>query len=92
MEKARAVIVGRGDGLLASLASEIARDHALTLAARSGGKMLDVAEGTRAETVLPDATDDVAVKALLDALPQPQPQQVAFFNPSSRVRPWVERF
>lgn len=44
MGKARAVIIGVGDGLSASLARELSRDHRLTLAARSGTKMKGVAD------------------------------------------------
>ncbi|MCV2865519.1 hypothetical protein [Defluviimonas sp. WL0075] len=61
MEKARAVIIGAGDGLSASLARELACDHRLTLAARSGERMKAVAEETGAEMVLLDATDKAAV-------------------------------
>ncbi len=83
MERARAVIIGVGDGLSASLARELARDHDLTLAARSGDKMRDVAADTGADTVLLDATDEAAVAGLFDALPQPP--RVVIYNPSSRV-------
>ena len=84
MEKGRAVIIGVGDGLSASLARELARDHDLTLAARSGDKMRDVAADTGADTALLDATDEAAVAGLFDALPQPP--RVVIYNPSSRVR------
>ncbi len=84
MDKPRAVIIGAGDGLSASLARELARDHSLTLAARSGERMKAVAEETGADTVLLDATDEVAVKALFDALPTPP--RVVIYNPSMRVR------
>ena len=84
MEKPSAVIIGVGHGLSASLARELARDHALTLAARSREKMQDVAKETGAEAVLLDATDEKAVAALFDALPQPP--RVVIYNPSSRVR------
>ena len=77
-------IVGVGDGLLASLARELARDHDLTLAARSGEKMEAIAAETEAETVLLDATDEEAVAKLFDALPQSP--SVAIYNPSFRVR------
>ncbi|TFL18890.1 SDR family NAD(P)-dependent oxidoreductase [Jannaschia formosa] len=84
MDKPRAVIIGVGDGLSAALARELARDHDLTLAARSGAKMREVAAGTGAETVLLDATDEAAVAALFDALPRPP--RVVIYNPSARVR------
>ncbi|MCV2873628.1 hypothetical protein OEZ71_15105 [Defluviimonas sp. WL0050] len=57
MDKPRAVIIGAGDGLSASLARDLSRDHALTLAARSREKMKVVADETGAETVLLDATN-----------------------------------
>ncbi|MDI3336322.1 SDR family NAD(P)-dependent oxidoreductase [Defluviimonas aestuarii] len=84
MDKPRAVIIGAGDGLSASLARELSRDHALTLAARSGAKMKSVADETGAEAVLLDATDEAAVKALFDALLEPP--RVVIYNPSMRVR------
>lgn len=84
MDRGRAVIIGAGDGLSASLARELARDHRLTLAARSGERMTDVAKETGAETVLLGATDEVAVKALFDALPEPP--RVVVYNPSMRLR------
>ena len=84
MSKARAVIIGAGDGLSGSLARELSRDHCLTLAARSGEKMKGVAGETGADTVLLDATDEAAVKALFDALPEPP--RVVIYNPSMRVR------
>lgn len=84
MQRGRAIIFGVGDGLSASLARDLARDHDLTLAARSGDKMRDVAAETGADTVLLDATDEAAVAALFDALPQPP--RVVIYNPSSRVR------
>ena len=84
MDKPRAVIIGAGDGLSASLARELARDHSLTLAARSGERMKAVAEETGADTVLLDATDEAAVKALFDA--SPTPPRVVIYNPSMRVR------
>jgi len=84
VDKSCAVIIGVGDGLSASLARELATDHDLTLAARSGEKMREVATETGAETILLDATDEAAVGALFDALPQPP--RVVIYNPSSRVR------
>ena len=44
MDKARAVIIGAGGGLSASLARELFRHRALTLAAPSGEKMKSVAD------------------------------------------------
>jgi len=84
MSKSQAVIIGVGDGLSAALARELAPDHDLTLAARSGEKMRAVAEDTGARTVLLEATDEAAVDALFDGLPAPA--RVVIYNPSARVR------
>ena len=84
MTKSHAVIIGVGDGLSAALARELVRDHDLTLSARSGDKMQDVAADTGADTVLLDATDEAAVAGLFDALTQPP--RVVIYNPSYRVR------
>lgn len=79
-----AVIIGVGDGLSAAVARDLARDHRLTLAARSGDKMRAVAEETGARTVLLDGTDEAAVAALFDGLPEAP--RVVVYNPSARVR------
>jgi NAD(P)-dependent dehydrogenase (short-subunit alcohol dehydrogenase family) len=84
MIKPLAVIIGVGDGLSAALARNLAPDYALTLSARSGDKMADVAKETGAETVLIDATDEDAVAALFDGLPEAP--RVVIYNPSARVR------
>lgn len=84
MDKSQAVIIGAGSGLSAALARELAPDHALTLAARSGERMQAVAAETGARTVLLDATDEAAVAALFDALPAAP--RVVIYNPSARVR------
>ncbi|MDB2407358.1 SDR family NAD(P)-dependent oxidoreductase [Jannaschia sp.] len=84
MDKPHAIIIGVGDGLSASLARDLASDHSLTLAARSGDKMRDLAAETGAQTVLLDATDEAAVASMFDALPQAP--RVVIYNPSARVR------
>ncbi|MGS4918191.1 MULTISPECIES: SDR family NAD(P)-dependent oxidoreductase [Mameliella] len=84
MTKAHAVIIGAGEGLSAALARELARDHALTLAARGGEKMRAVAEETGARRVLLDATDEHDVVRLFDDLPAVP--RVVIYNPSARVR------
>ncbi|MCR9088797.1 MAG: SDR family NAD(P)-dependent oxidoreductase [Rhodobacteraceae bacterium] len=84
MSRPQAVIIGVGDGLSAAIARDLARDHALTLAAWSGAKMQAVAQETSTQTVLLDAMDEVAVAGLFDALPTPP--RVVVYNPSSRVR------
>ena len=84
MTTPHALIIGAGDGLSAALARDLAQDHAITLAARSGELMRAVAEVTDARTALLDATDETAVAALIDALPEPP--RVVVYNPSARVR------
>lgn len=84
MNKPHAVIIGVGDGLSAALARNLAPDHDLTLAARSGDKMRALAEETNARAVLLDATDEDAVAALFDSLPAAP--RVVIYNPSARVR------
>ena len=84
MTKQHAVIIGVGDGISAALARELAKDHALTLAARNGDRMREVAEDTKAETVLLDATDEAAVEVLFNDLPTAP--RVVIYNPSARVR------
>ena len=84
MPKLEAVIIGVGDGLSAAIARELAIDHRLTLAARSGDKMRDLANETGARSVLLDATDEGAVATLFDDL-ETTPS-VVVYNPSARVR------
>ncbi len=84
MRKSLAVIIGVGDGLSASVARELVKDHELILAARSSQKMRAVADETRARAVLLDATDEAAVARLFDELPAPP--RVVVYNPSARVR------
>ncbi|PRY80939.1 SDR family NAD(P)-dependent oxidoreductase [Marivita geojedonensis] len=84
MTKPQAVIIGVGDGLSAAVARELARDHDLTLAARSADKMAKLASELGARTVQLDATDEEAVAALFDSLPEAP--RVVIYNPSARVR------
>ncbi len=84
MSKPNAVIIGVGDGLSAALARNLMSDYSLTLAARSADKMQSLADETGARTVLLDATDESAVAALFDDLPEAP--RVAIYNPSARVR------
>jgi NAD(P)-dependent dehydrogenase (short-subunit alcohol dehydrogenase family) len=84
MSKPQAVIIGVGDGLSAAVARGFAPDHALTLAARTGDKMQEVAAETGARTALLDATDEEAVAALFDGLPDAP--RLVVYNPSARVR------
>ena len=84
MTKPIAVIIGVGDGLSAALARNLMADYSLTLAARSADKMQALADETGARTVLLDATDESAIAALFDDLPEAP--RVAIYNPSARVR------
>lgn len=84
MSKPIAVIVGVGDGLSASLARTLAPDYALVLAARSSARMASLSAETGARTVTMDASDPVAMTALIDGLDAPP--RVAIYNPSARVR------
>lgn len=84
MRKPNAVIIGVGDGLSAALARNLMADYSLTLAARSADKMQSLADETGARTVLLDATNEDAIAALFDDLPEAP--RVAIYNPSARVR------
>lgn len=84
MAKPQAVILGVGDGLSASVARNLAPDHALTLAARSADKMKTLADELGATAVQLDATNEAEVAGLFDALPSPP--RVVIYNPSARVR------
>ena len=84
MRKPNAVIIGVGDGLSAALARNLMADYSLTLAARSADKMQSLADETGARMVLLDATDESAIAALFDDLPEAP--KVAIYNPSARVR------
>ncbi|OSQ41753.1 hypothetical protein MGEO_16720, partial [Marivita geojedonensis] len=84
MTKPHAVIIGVGDGLSASVARNLAPDYALTLAARTLDKMGPLAVALGAREVQLDATDEEAVAALFDSLPEAP--RVVIYNPSARVR------
>lgn len=84
MSKPIAVIIGAGNGLSAAIARDLAQDHQLVLAARSGDRMGAVAQETGARTVLLEATDEDAVAQMFDDLPAPP--RVVVYNPSARVR------
>lgn len=84
MTKPIAVIVGAGSGLSAALARALAPEYELTLAARTGGRLVDVAAETGARTLQMDATDAAAMGRLFVELPAAP--RVAIYNPSARVR------
>jgi NAD(P)-dependent dehydrogenase (short-subunit alcohol dehydrogenase family) len=81
----KALIVGAGAGLSASLARLFAKDGMrIALAARDAGKLASLAQETEAACIACDVSqpDDVArMFAQLDAVPD-----VVVFNPSARVR------
>ena len=84
MTKPNAVIIGVGDGLSAALARNLMADYSLTLAARSAEKIVALAAQTDARAILLDATDEDAVAALFNDLPEAP--RVVIYNPSARVR------
>lgn len=84
MAKPNAVIIGVGDGPSAALARNLMADYSLTLAARSADTMQSLADEAGARMVLLDATEESAVAALFDDLPEVP--RVAIYNPSARVR------
>ncbi len=80
----KALIIGAGDGLSASLARLLAREgYGVSLAARNTAKLADLAAGTGATTHAVDAADAAQVAALFategDA-------EVVVYNPSYRTR------
>ena len=81
----RAVIIGAGSGLSASLARALySRGYSVTLAARNTQKLAALAGETNAQLVAMDATDPSAMQSLFeDAAEIPR---VAIYNPSARVR------
>ncbi|TPW29906.1 SDR family NAD(P)-dependent oxidoreductase [Pararhizobium mangrovi] len=90
---AKALIVGVGDGLSASLARRLAnRGYDLVLAARDTDKLADLAAETGASTVACDASDPASVDGLFERVDAVDgPLAVAIYNPSARVRgPLVE--
>ena len=79
------VIVGVGDGLLASLARQLAaRGHSIVLAARNVDKFAPLAAATKAKSVRCDAASEADVAALFAGLAQAP--DVVVYNPSFRVR------
>ncbi len=85
MEPPKALIVGVGDGLSASLARLLASEgFDLALAARNTDKLADLAQDTGASVHALDASDPVAMAELVDTLPGTL--RVAVYNPSARAR------
>lgn len=93
MTKEKALIVGVGDGLSASLARLFHREGmAVALAARNTGKLAGLAEETGAKVYACDAAKREDVAVLFAALDQDGlTPDLAVYNPSFRVRgPFVE--
>lgn len=84
----KALIVGVGDGLSASLARKLAaRGLNLVLAARNTDKLAALRRETGAASVACDASDPAAVEALFAKVDELAGDlSVAIYNPSFRVR------
>jgi short-subunit dehydrogenase len=81
---AKALIIGAGDGLSASLARLLAREgYGIALAARSTDKLAALAAETRATVHAADAGDAASVAALFEAAGD---AEVVVYNPSYRTR------
>ncbi len=92
-DQERALIVGAGSGLSASLARLFAREGmAVALAARDTGKLAGLAKETGARTYALEASDKAAVPALFERLDREiGPPDIVVYNPSARVRgPFLE--
>mgnify|MGYP002628031884 CR=1 FL=1 len=93
MAKERALILGVGDGLSASLARLLHKEGmAVALAARNTDKLSALAEETGAKVYACDAADRDEMAGLFDALDADgMTPELAIYNPSFRVRgPFVE--
>lgn len=90
----RALIIGVGDGLSASLARRFTREgFRVGLSARTPGKVAALSAETGAAVHLRDASDPADVDALFAAMADALggPPDVVVYNPSARVRgPLVE--
>ena len=88
----KALIIGAGAGLSASLARLFAAQGMdLALAARSTGDLAALAAETGASVHACDAADHGQVAALFQALDREGPADVLVYNPSARVRgPFAE--
>jgi len=87
-DQERALIVGAGSGLSASLARLFAREGmSVALAARDTDKLSALAKETKAKTYALDASDGDAVSALFERLDREiGPLDIVVYNPSARVR------
>ncbi len=85
---ATALIIGAGAGLSASVARQLhARGHRIVLAARDTSDLSDLARETDAVLVNCNARDRTDMEHLFAVVDdQPQPLEIAIYNPSARVR------
>ncbi len=85
---ARALIVGSGAGLSASLARQLSHAGAqVTLAARNTDKLADLSRQINARTYACDASDRAAVANLFEELDRADATpDLVIFNPSARAR------
>ncbi len=83
----RALIVGTGPGLSASLARRFAREGiAVVLAARNITKLASLCAETNAEAIACDAGDQAQVEALFARLDATAAPDLVVYNASGRVR------
>lgn len=92
-DQERALIVGAGSGLSASLARLFAKQGmAVALAARDTGKLGALAQETKARTQTLDASDAGAVATMFETLDRDMgPLDIVVYNASGRLRgPFAE--
>jgi NAD(P)-dependent dehydrogenase (short-subunit alcohol dehydrogenase family) len=83
----RALIVGAGSGLSASLARLFTREGiAVALAARNVDKLASLASETSARTFTCDAVDEASVEKLFAGLDKSGAPDVVIYNASGRLR------
>lgn len=92
MKHERALIIGAGPGLSASLARQMAaRGMQVALAARSTDDLADLAAETGASLHRCDAADRAEIASLFASLDETGAPDVVVYNPSTRIRgPFVE--
>jgi NAD(P)-dependent dehydrogenase (short-subunit alcohol dehydrogenase family) len=87
MEYRRALIVGAGEGLSASLARLFARkDMQVALASRNPDRLAALCAETGARAFACDASDAAQVQKLFSAVDETGEPDVVVYNPSARVR------
>jgi NAD(P)-dependent dehydrogenase (short-subunit alcohol dehydrogenase family) len=87
-DQERALIVGAGSGLSASLARLFATEGmAVAIAARDTGKLAALAKETKARSYAVDASEAAAVAAMFQAIDRDLgPLDIVVYNASGRVR------